>query len=82
MPYGIDKGQHHIEAVLYDDHAIPRLRERTQRSHQHCRAVFIEIGEWFIKNNYFLPHCKRACRDEPLFLPARKGAALPTFIEF
>ena len=82
MPHSIDERQYHIEAVFDDDDAISRLGERAQCSHQHCSAVFVEIGEGFIQNDDLLPHCKRRSRDEALFLPARKSAALPAFIKF
>ena len=81
VPDRIDKRQNHVEPVFYDDHAITRLRERAQRSHQHCRTVFIEIGERLVEDDDLLPHSERACRNQPLFLPAGQRAASPLRVQ-
>ena len=81
VPNFIDIRQHHVESVFDDDHAIPRMRKRAKRAHQHRRAVLVEVGERLVENDDLLPHRERARGDQSLFLPSRKRAAPPTLVQ-
>ena len=75
VPHVVHIGKHHVQPMFDDDDAVPRPGERAQRPHQELCPLLVEIGERLVEQDDLLSHRQRGRRDQPLFLPARKGAA-------